>query len=126
MVSADADPNFLRNVLSTITSPPPLNVVIIYQHHDIGYIVWCPPEPAFFVGPSLGWWGEYAWHHQRRFKELRDMHMARAFRLVLRVDDHDCNTEAVVRELEDAVSVERARGGFDYLPCEPLIVSAVR
>ena len=126
MVSPGAGPSFLSIVLSTIASPPPLNIVIVYQHYDVGYMFawWSKPVPLMRF-PSKGM-ATVASYHQRRFKELREMYMVREFRLVLCVDVLDGITEYTMRALEGAVATEKAKGMFDYLLCEPLIISEIR
>ena len=126
MVFGDADPSFLPTVLSTITSPLPLDIIVVYQHLDVGYqpCHWVKPVPLMRFTPK----GEagVALYHQQRFKELREMYMVRGFRLVFCMDVLDGVTESTMRALKCVVNEEKSKGGFDYLLCEPLIVSEVR
>ena len=123
MVSGDANPNFLKTVLSTIAPPLPLNIVIIYQHCDFGYLTSRPKKPVTLVAFTPGEQVVAALRHQQRFKELHEMYMVRKFRLVLSVDVPDSVAEYAVRALEHLVNTEKANGGFDYLLHEPLIIS---
>ena len=128
MTSVDADLSFLRTVLSTVTSPLSLNIVIVYQHRDFGYMLLWPERPDRsdpLVGPNPEEQATVALHHRWRFRELHEMHMVRRFRLVLCADILNRVTEYTTRGLERVVNTEKAKGGFDYLH-EPLIVSEVR
>jgi len=124
MVAEDADPGFLRTVLSTVTSPLPLDVVIFYRYYDVGYTLrWTiPPPEVQFRGGMRATYDS----HQQRFKQLHEMYMVREFRLVLCARDIECAVEHIIRELESIVKVERAKGGLDYLLCEPFVVSEMR
>ena len=64
--------------------------------------------------------------HQQRFKKFREMYAARAFRLVLCVDVHESAAGYGVQKLRRMVKREKAKGGLDYLPHEPLIISEIR
>ena len=124
MVSVDADPSFLRTVLSTISSPLPLDIIIVYRHYDVGYMVsWWKPFP---VAEFDGGLRETNALHQQRFKQLRKMYMVREFRPVFCADAIGCAMEHVVRGLESIVEMERARGRLDYLLREPSIISDMR
>ena len=69
---------------------------------------------------------ETAIHHQQRFKAIREMHRARNFRLVFCANVAECVAEDAVRTLGSVVKEEKAKGGLDYLSCDPLIISEVR
>jgi len=115
--------NFLRTILYTITSPAPLDVVIVYHDLDLGglpgYCFRCEPDPVCFLH---GWHKgniidapRYE-HHSRVFREI---HKARQdFRLVLCADVFDCMVEYGIQTLESIVDA----GGLDYLLYEPLII----
>jgi len=124
MVSVDADPSFLRTVLSTISSPLPLDIIIVYQHYDVGYMIaWWEPFPMveFDGGPSAA-----DGLHRQRFKQLRKMYMVREFRPVFCADAIGCAMEHVMRGLEFIVEMERVRGRLDYLLRKPSIISEIR
>ena len=117
MVSVDTVPNFLGTVLSTITSSLPLNVIIIYWYPDICEEVHkerlCG---ARLITPSI--------RHAQRFKEFHKMYTARKFQLVLCAYGRGGGTmELAIQGLKRIINRERARGGLDYLDCEPLITS---
>jgi len=128
MVDTDTAPSFLSTVLSTIASPLPLDVVIVYEDSDVDRMVYYWSKPFFvkYLHPVER--AANVQHHQRRFKMFREMYMARKFRLVLCVDGVDCVTELedATRVLESIVKVEKAKGGLDYFPYEPLIVAEIR
>ena len=124
MVSADADPSFLRTVLSTITSPLPLDIIIIYRHHDVGsmLLLWETPPVVKFVGGA----GGTDPSHQQRFKQLHEMYMVREFRPVFCMDAIDYAAERAVQGLEYVVEMEKVKGGLDYLLHEPFVISEIR
>ena len=64
--------------------------------------------------------------HSERFKVFREMHEVRKFHLVLCADVFDCVVKNSMRVLKQIVEAERARGGLNYLQCEPSIISEVR
>ena len=116
---------FLKTVLSTITSPLPLDVVIIYKELDVGRVcVWSVPARVRDLYPDGR--ATAARRHPKRFKVFREMYMTREFRLVLCADVLGCSAEFAVRVLKCIVRAERTNGGLDYLPCEPLIISEMR
>jgi len=126
MTSVDADPSYLRTVLSTVTSPLPLNIMVVYQHYDVGYMLLRPEEPFPLACLCPKGDARVALRHQQRFKELHGMYMVRRFQLVLCADVLDRVTEHTTQALECVVNTEKAKGGFDYLFHEPLIISEAR
>ena len=50
------------------------------------------------------------------------MHEAREFRLVLCADVSDSMVKYAAEMLDMHVKAEKAKGGLDYLLCEPLII----
>jgi len=124
MTAVDANPSFLRTVLSTITSPLPLDIIIVYQHHDFGYYLpwWDPFHVVEFPGETKATNAL----HRRRFKQLHKMYKVREFRPVLCADAVECTMGHVVQELESMVKMEKAKGRLDYLLREPLIISEIR
>jgi len=125
MISSKMQPGlhrFLGTILSTITSPVPFDVVIVYRELDLGGILrcWrCESDPVCFL---------HGWHegnivdaprYEQHLRVLREMHKAwRDFRLVLCADVFDCMVEYGVQTLEDIVNM----GGLDYLLYKPLII----
>lgn len=121
MIHRSANPSFLKIVLSTITSTLPLDITIIYQHYDFGYLFQWWEKPV----PTVEGWGGGDSYGQQQFKVLQEMYMVRGFQLVLCADVLDGVTEYTIQGLKQAVEKEKVNGGFDYLPCEPSIISKV-
>lgn len=123
-VAGDNASNFLRTILSTITSPAPFDVVIVYRDVDLGGIpshCWrCEPDPVCFR--HYGWYkGNIvdAPRYKQHLIVFREMHKAwQDFRLVLCADVFDCMVEHGIQTLEDIVDA----GGLDYLFYKPLII----
>ena len=121
--AGDAASCFLKTVLSTVTSPLPLELVINYDMSDVrcyrpSYIRIGRVSPSERAAETLV--------HQERFKVFSEMHAVRQFRLVLCADILDHTVEDTTRALESVVKAERMDGGFDYLSCEPLVISEMR
>ena len=125
--AGEAASPFLKTVLSTIESPLPLEVVIIYREIDFGYDVlprweplrvryggWCKGGPK----PSL--------HSAELLEVLREMRQVRELRLVFCADVLECLERHALRKLERYVETESSRGGSDYLQEAPLIISEMR
>ena len=119
--AGDAASGFLKTVLSTIVPSLPLDVVITYCDCVLGVSGREIYRPSSLSLPSAR-----ATHHLGRFKVFREMYEARKFRLVLCANVFGWAVERSMEVLEQAVEGEKARGGFDYLECEPLIISEVR
>ena len=126
----DTASNFLGTVLSTVTSPTPLDVVIIYQDVDLGGArgCWlgCNSGPACPRHDSREGRDDDTMRYKQQFRVFREMHNARDFHLVLCADVFDCMVEHAVQTLEHIVNTREVNGGLDYLLCEPLIVSERR
>jgi len=123
--AGDIASDFLKAVLSTVTSPLPLDLVINYDAFEVRCHV-PPATRARDISPS-----EYAAEalvHLELFKVFSEIYMVREFRLVLCADEPppDPAAEDATRALECIVKAERMNGGFDYLSCEPLIISEMR
>ena len=121
--AGDVASGFLKTVLSTVTSPLPLELVINYGTsevycHSPSYIRVGMVSPSERAAETL--------IHQERFKVFSEMYAVREFRLVLCADVFDRDAEDTTRALESVVEAERMSGGFDYLSCEPLIISEMR
>ena len=121
--AGDAALSSLRTVLSTVTSPMFLDVVIVYHDDDLSR--WGPDYfgPSCRVGPTLA---ACTIRHQQTFKVFREMHEALEFRLVLCADVSYLMVGYTVEMLKRFLMVERIVGGLDYLRYEPLIISEVR
>ena len=100
--------DFFMTVLSSVTSPVPVDVVIIYQ--DIHFEI-----P--FIDDSL---------YKRRREVSHKIYSTRGFRLVLCADVCDRVVERAIRELKDFVKAGRMKGGLSRFPYKPLIISERR
>lgn len=123
----DTASDFLKTVLSSITSPAPLDIVIIYQDFasdDLPVIPWCDPEHLCSYQKAII--RRAALTHQRLFKVLREIHGARDFRLVLCADVSDDMVEDAIKTLGRVVRMEKAKEGPDHFPYDPLIISERR
>ena len=123
-------PGLLTRALSTITSPVPPKVVIVYRDHD-------------FHGLQHGWYGQkwdlrpgrllpWAWHDTRNeilspwmdFRIFHEMHEIRNFQLELRADVWGGVAEYAVQILRRAVAMEKAEKAqweFGNIFLEPLV-----
>jgi hypothetical protein len=126
MVGVNASPSFLTTILSTVTSPLPLNVVIVYYEYDVRLLVCGWGGPIRLDSQSQNARTTSALNHQERFKVLIEMYRVRGFQLVLCADVLDFAVEYVVGVLERVVEKERMNGGLGYLLSEPLIISERR
>lgn len=125
--AGDSAAGFLKTVLSTITSPSSLNVVITYDSFDVGRVMRYSLNPVRVEGGPIGRSAESAFYHSARFKVFGEMYQMRKFRLVLCADVFECIAEYAKQTLEGIVAEERKNGGLDYLTgCEPLITSERR
>jgi len=118
----DISSEILKHVLSTTTSPA-LEVAVIYRDYDFCGVR--PPgyptlPPVYSVSQAER--TKEALQHHRQLEVFREIHELRDFRLVLRADVWHRIGEHSVRVLEEAVAVEKARGGFDIGFSEPLVI----
>ena len=118
------------HALSSITSPAPLDVVIIYQNDDFNDLEpcrLCAPEPycppsycvhwaASFIEPECHVMG-----YDSQFTVFREMHSVRGFRLFFCMDVPDCVMRHALGVLENVLQEEKRRGGFDYLLDGPFV-----
>ena len=121
--AGDTASGFLRAVLSTVTSPFLLDLLITYS----GFVVYCHMprnSRARHVLPSQR--AAEALNHRVRFKVYSEMYAVREFRLVICADVLGDAIEDTVRALECILEKERKNGGLDYLPCEPSIFTEMR
>lgn len=114
--------SLLKHVLSTTTSPA-LEVVVVYREYDFCGVRH-PEYPTFppvcRVSPDER--AREASQHRRQLGVFRELRKLRGFRLVLCADVWHCIVEHSVRVLEEAVAMERAKGGFDIDFPEPLVI----
>jgi len=120
--------NFLKTVLSSVTSPAPLDDIIIYLDLDLGGIpascrVACKSnsEPIYFPQSTPKTTDGDALAHQHQLRVFHGMHNVRYFRLVLCADVSGRMVEHAMETLERIVE-----GGIDHLPSKPVIVSERR
>ena len=123
--SAREEPGFLTHVLSTITSPAPLEIIIIYWECNLPPVsrnlAWSLGHTSYWPGVTKG-----ALWHSRRFEMLREMRKTRDFRLVLCVDVWGGVGEHAVKAVKQAVAAEKAERGFDGSFPEPLVFYSPR
>ena len=122
-----AAPNFLTVVLSTITSPLPLDAIIDYDDVDVD-LVRASEGPRIFaclmtLKDAIT---ENALGHEQRFKLFQGMYRVREFRLVLYADVPNHAVGPAVQTLERLVRAEKEKGRLGYLRREPLIISEKR
>lgn len=123
-VAGDSASSFLKSVLSTIASPLPTDVVIVYREGELGFHIWRSERPI--TVEYAPWLRSSIAHHPGRFKVLREMCGTREFRLVLCADVIDSVAKGALQTLKHLVDVERENGRLDCLSCEPLIITEVR
>jgi hypothetical protein len=116
--AGDMASDFLKTVLSSVTSPGPLDVVIIYQNFD--FINVSPPISPYSYSQEMS--DKVALNRQRQPRVFREMHSARDFHLVLCADVTTISVRRVMEMLEPIVKAEEVEGGLDYIPYRPLII----
>ena len=124
LASDTASDSFIT-MLSSVTSPAPLDFFIIYRDLDFGI---CSKSRIFDSEPTCHLpkiRKDRALHHQKQFGVFREMHGARDFRLVLCADVFDSVVEYAAKTLESLVEAEEAKGGLDHR-YKPLIISERR
>jgi len=124
--AGDAASGFLKIVLSTITSPLPLNVVITYRDFDLGCRVRSRVEVIHVDYVSAEESVTIALQHTERFKVFGEMYRVREFRLVLCADVQDYILKYAMRKLERIVEAEWKNGRLYHPLCKPLIISEIR
>jgi hypothetical protein len=113
-------------VLSTVTSPLPLDVIITHTESEVGYPVRNETRGPIIVDDlSAELRVKFVRRHAERFRIFREMHSVRKFRLVLRADVLECAKKHALETLKDTVEDEAKGGGLDYLGCRPLVVVQV-
>jgi len=124
----DAASDFFITILSSITSPAPLDFVIIYRHWDFGFI---SNSSIFDSGPASSYYyppktrKDNALFYQKQFGVFREMHRVRDFSLVLCADVFDSVVGYAIGTLERHAKAEKVKGGLDHLR-EPLVISERR
>ena len=122
---SSAELNFLKAVLTSITSPAPLDVVIIYRNDDFDsqpLCMLCAPQPIPRLYSSCWYEGDhFSLEYRVHFTALREMHSVRGFRLVFCLDVSDCIMWYALGEVKKVLRQEVGSGGFDYLLDEPVV-----
>ena len=122
-----AAPDFFTTVLSTVTSPLPLDVVIDYDDLDVDRMLWMGSPRAFTRPLTLeDIITKNVLGHEQRFKLFQEMYRVREFRLVLCADVCNDSVGLAVQTLERLVKAEKEKEGLGYLRCEPLIICEKR
>ena len=125
--AGEAAPGFLNTVLSTITSPLPIDVVINYGEREGDYYVFSWEKHVFGLRHTdTDRMATDAQHRVGRFQIFREMQGVQGFRLVLCTNVHDCIAECARWALEHAVETELEGGGSGYLLQGPLIITEMR
>ena len=122
LIGGPAARDFLKTVLSTITSPLPLNVMIIYRESEVGF-----PFRNEARGPVPG--GDlYARQrarlvrrHAKRLRAFSEMYGVRKFQLELYAGVPEWTQNQAEKMLEDILEEAAKDGGLDYLGCRPRI-----
>ena len=123
--------DFFKAVLSSITFPAPLDVVIIYRNDDFNARApckLCAPQPN--PSPSPHYYGRcysppvrnrFSLRYRSHFAALREMHSVREFSLVFCLDVSDCMMCYALGELNSVLRWEKESGEFDYLLDGPIV-----
>lgn len=129
IAAGDTASGSLRTVLSTVTSPVFLNVIVVYQDYDIDS--WAPccfgisckwDHVGFYIRSPEGR-AVCTLHHQQIFKVFHEMHGVWEFQLVLCVDVLDCMVKCAIEMLKRLVKAEKMEG---RLLCKPLIIAGIQ
>ena len=115
-------------MLSTITSPLPLDVIIDYDDVDVHRVQDLAAGPRAFSHPLIleDVITKNVLGHEQRFKQFQEMYRVREFRLVLCADVSHHTVGLAVKTLKHLVRAEKEKGKLGYLSCEPLIITEKR
>ena len=123
-------PSSTRSQRSTITSPAFFRIIVVFWDYDFCGVE-SPRESRITTGgpfraapQTQG--AEEASRHNKRFEMFREVHKTRGFQLVLCADVWDRIGRYSMRMLREAVAAEMAKGGFDDVFSEPLVVYSPR
>ena len=123
--AGDTASDFLKTILSSVTSPGPLDVVIIYQDYDFFYYPPCKRcnlEPLHSHHCFQDVMDKLALDRRRQLRVFREMHSVRDIRLVLCADVSWDSVRGVTKTLEHIVKGEKVEGRTDYFLYKPPIV----
>jgi len=125
--TGDTASDFFITILSSATSPAPLDFVVIYRELDFGFwsnsLIFESEPASYFYSPMR--MEERALFRQKQFGVFREMHRATDFRLVLCADVFDSLVERAIKTLECLVEAEEAKGGLCH-HYKPLVISERR
>ena len=120
--------SLLKYILSTITSPAFLEVIVIHYDSDFSGLRWESWNQT--LGPfrrmSQAERAEEALRHHGQFKVFCEAQKVRDFRFVLRADVWSELEKYTVRVLREAVAAEKAKGLFDDFSSEPIVIHRPR
>jgi len=130
IADADSASNFLITVFSSVTSPPPIDVVIIYRNFEAisGWLhhFYCEPRSScfycFWLWKPAGYLHNFKLAH---IKMLQEVHNIQNLRLLLCADVSDHLVDHTTESLEHILNMETAKGELDHL-CRPLVISERR
>ena len=124
-VAVDTAANFLQTALSSVTSPVPLDVVIVYRDYEICGRQDRDLESICLFHSSQEIWDRNFPYYQRQLRVFRDMYSTQDFRLVLCADVPDSMVKHALEILRRVVEVGKVVGGVGHL-YEPLVISERR
>ena len=116
ITAGDSASDFYKTVLSTIASPLPTDIVVVYREGELNFHIWCTERPI--TVEYAPWLESPIANHPGRFKVFREMCGTREFRLMLCADALDSVAKSAMRTLKRLVEVERKKGRLDCLSCE--------
>jgi len=122
-------PDFLMTVLSSVASPAPVDVVIIYEDFDFDALSldWCSYyELSICFCYSTEMRKRDPVLYQQNLDVSIKVYSTWGFRLVLCADVCESIVEDAIQELEDFVEVGKMEGGLSHFPYKPLIISERR
>ena len=122
--------SLLNHILSTITSPTFLEVMVLYRDYcdfpGIQIVCACETARPLLRRTSQAERAEEALRYHRQFEVFREAQKVRDFQLVLCADAWDNVGEYPVRVLKRAVAAEKAKGMFDNFSSEPMVIHSPR
>lgn len=114
--------DFFKTIISSVAPTIPLEVVVIYQDIRLPNHSSCKQGRDCLHHDSITETYFEAKKYKPQFGMFREMYGVRNFHLVLCLDVLECMAERAMQIFESVVKEEVAKGEFDYLSCEPLVV----
>jgi len=102
-----------------------IEVDVVYLSYDFGGLRF-RREPMSYRDMTPARRANEASWHRGLFKVFRRMYAVRGFQLALCVDVWDGAGEYAKGLVEQAIAVEKAGKGFDYLPSKPSVIYSPR